>query len=79
MEGEPDAFRHLVACYQAEAIGHARAILADGEEARDAAQDAFRAAYRSLDRFKQGSHFYPWLYTILRNRCLNRSASTTSR
>jgi RNA polymerase sigma-70 factor (ECF subfamily) len=68
--GDADAFRHLVARYQSTAIGHARAILADGEDARDAAQDAFLAAFRSLDRFEEGRKFYPWLYTILRNRCL---------
>lgn len=69
-KGESDAFRHLVARYQAEAIGHARAILGNGEDARDATQDAFFAAFKSLDRFKPGNRFYPWLYTILRNRCL---------
>lgn len=69
-KGETDAFRHLVARYQGVAIGHARAILADSEDARDAAQDAFLAAFRSLNRFEEGSRFYPWLYTILRNRCL---------
>jgi RNA polymerase sigma-70 factor, ECF subfamily len=67
--GDSEAFGHLVARYQREAIGHARAILVDGEDARDAAQDAFIAAFRSLDRFDEGRRFYPWLYTILRNRC----------
>ena len=69
-EGDADAFRHLVDRYQSAAIGHARAILANGEDARDAAQDAFLSAYRSLARFDEGRRFYPWLYTILRNRCL---------
>ena len=68
--GDSDAFRHLVVRYQSSAIGHARAILANGEDARDAAQDAFLSAFRSLDRFDEGRKFYPWLYTILRNRCL---------
>src|SRR5688500_18215685 len=67
--GDAEAFRHLVARYQREAIGHARALLADGEDARDAAQDAFLAAYRALDRFDEDREFYPWLYTILRMRC----------
>jgi RNA polymerase sigma-70 factor (ECF subfamily) len=70
-EGDVDAFRHLVARYQSAAIGHACAILANGEDARDAAQDAFLSAFRSLARFDEGRKFYPWLYTILKNRCLS--------
>jgi RNA polymerase sigma-70 factor (ECF subfamily) len=72
--GDAEAFRHLVTAYQRQAIGHARAILADGEDARDAAQDAFLSAFRSIDRFEEGRKFYPWLYTILRNRCLTMLA-----
>jgi RNA polymerase sigma-70 factor (ECF subfamily) len=77
--GDREAFRHLVTRYEREAIGHARAILGDAEEARDAAQEAFFAAYRSLDRFDEARRFYPWLYTILRNRCLKLLAARTSR
>jgi RNA polymerase sigma-70 factor (ECF subfamily) len=77
--GEAEAFRHLVERYQREAIGHARAILGDAEEARDAAQEAFLAAYRALDRFDTTRRFYPWLYTILRNRCLKLLAARAAR
>ena len=68
-EGDKDAFRHIVERYQAEAIGHARAILADAEDAVDAVQEAFIDAYQSLGRFDTARQFYPWFYTILRNRC----------
>lgn len=67
--GDAEAFRHLVERYQAEAMGHALAILANREDAADAVQEAFVAAFRALGRFEAGRRFYPWLYTILRHRC----------
>jgi RNA polymerase sigma-70 factor (ECF subfamily) len=35
----------------------------------DAVQDALVAAYQALGRFDASRKFYPWFYTILRNRC----------
>src|SRR5262245_35659671 len=67
--GDRDAFRYVVERYQAEAMGHALVILADREEALDAVQDAFLDAYQALERFDTSRPFYPWFYTILRNRC----------
>ena len=67
--GDKDSFRYLVERYQAEAMGHALAILADREDALDAVQEAFLDAYQALGRFDLSREFYPWFYTILRNRC----------
>jgi len=67
--GERDAFRFLVERYQAEAVGHAFAILTNREDALDAVQEAFLDAYHALGRFDTSRQFYPWFYTILRNRC----------
>jgi len=72
--GDKEAFRHLVERYQAEAMGHALAILADCEDALDAVQDAFFDAYQALGRFDLSRQFYPWFYTILRNRCFKQVA-----
>lgn len=72
--GQADAFNHLVRKYQSEAIGHAMAILGSREDALDAVQDAFVAAYETLGRFDTSRRFYPWLYTILRNRCYKKLA-----
>lgn len=73
--GQADAFNHLVRKYQSEAIGHAMAILGNREDALDAVQEAFVAAYETLGRFDTSRRFYPWLYTILRNRCYKILAS----
>lgn len=67
--GDKEAFGYLVERYQAEAMGHALAILADREDALDAVQEAFLDAYHALARFDTSRQFYPWFYTILRNRC----------
>lgn len=73
--GDQDAFRHLVEHYQAEAIAHAVTILGNREDARDAVQEAFVDAFGALRRFDAARPFYPWLYTILRNRCYKLVAS----
>lgn len=73
--GQTEAFGYLVRKYQSEAIGHAVAILGNLEDALDAVQDAFLDAYRASGRFDASRKFYPWLYTILRNRCFKMLAS----
>jgi RNA polymerase sigma-70 factor (ECF subfamily) len=72
--GNAEAFRHVVAQYQTEAMGHALTILGNREDAEDAAQEAFVKAFRALGRFEAGRRFYPWFYTILRNCCFKLAA-----
>ena len=67
--GDKEVFRHLVEHYQAEAIGHAIAILGNREDAMDAVQEAFIDCFQALDRIDLTRRFYPWFYVILRNRC----------
>jgi RNA polymerase sigma-70 factor (ECF subfamily) len=67
--GDNEAFRHIVEHYQAEAIGHATAILGNHEDALDADQEAFIDAFQALDQIDLSRRFYPWFYVILRNRC----------
>lgn len=69
INGETDAFRFLVERYQTQAVGHAVAVLRDLEDAKDAVQEAFVDAYRSLPRFDTARRFYPWFYVLVRNRC----------
>lgn len=69
LDGERDAFGHLVQRYQRQAVGHASAILRVREDAVDAVQEAFIDAYRSLQTFDTSRPFYPWFYVLLRNRC----------
>jgi RNA polymerase sigma-70 factor (ECF subfamily) len=77
--GDKEAFRHLVEQYQRQAIGHATAILANQEDARDAVQEAFLDAFRALNSFEQSRRFYPWFYVLLRNRCFKLLAGAQRR
>lgn len=74
-KGETDCFRFLVERYQRQAVGHAAAILGSLEDAKDAVQEAFIDAYRTLSRFDTGRRFYPWLYVLIRNRCFKALAA----
>lgn len=69
LKGEKEAFRFLVERYQAQAVGHSFAILANREDARDATQEAFVDAFQSLKKFDPARRFYPWFYVLLRHRC----------
>jgi len=73
--GDRDAFRHIVERYQAQALGHAAAILGNRDDALDAVQEAFVDAFRSLGSFDAGRKFYPWFYVLLRNRSYKMIAS----
>lgn len=74
LNGETEAFRHLVESYQKQAAAHAVAILGNREDAFDAVQEAFIDAFRSLPSFDQTRRFYPWFYVLLRNRCFKMTA-----
>lgn len=45
------------------------------ERALDVSQDVLLAAYENLDRYRDTSEFACWLFTIARNRCLNKLRS----
>jgi len=77
--GDKEAFRHVVEHYQAEAIGHAVAILGNCEDAMDAVQEAFIDTFQALDRIDLARRFYPWFYIILRNRCYKLAAGRKKR
>ncbi len=77
--GDNEAFRHVVEHYQAEAIGHAIAILGNRDDAMDAVQEAFIDTFQSLDRIDLTRRFYPWFYVILRNRCYKLAAGRKKR
>jgi RNA polymerase sigma factor (sigma-70 family) len=47
------------------------ALLGAGADAEDVAQEAFVKAYRSLDRFREGGSFKPWLLSIVVNETRN--------
>ena len=47
-------------------------ILGDGDQARDACQEAASRALGAAHRYDPSQPFYPWFYRILKNHCLDR-------
>ncbi len=69
--GDQAAFGSLVRAYQRRAYAAAYSIVGNREDALEVAQESFVKAYRAMDRFDTAMPFYPWLYRIIRNTCLN--------
>lgn len=67
--GEVEAFSILVDRYRNAIYSFAYRMTGDAEEANDIAQETFVRAYRALPRFRDGSPFLPWLFTIAANLC----------
>lgn len=70
--GDREAFGELVTRYGAQARRLARTILDDPDDADDAAQDGFLAAWRHLGRFDPARPFGPWLLRIVANAAADR-------
>ena len=68
--GSPEAFETLVRTYAAGLLRVARRFLNNEEDARDAVQDAFISAFRSIEKFEAGSKLSTWLHRIVVNSAL---------
>jgi len=69
--GDSAAFDSLVRAYQRKAYAVAYGFVGNREDAVELAQESFARAYRALHRFDTSMPFYPWLYRIIKNACLN--------
>jgi DNA-directed RNA polymerase specialized sigma24 family protein len=69
--GNPAVYNALVRTYQDVAYSVAYRVLGHPDEAADAAQRAFLAAYRALPSFRGGS-FKAWLLRIVTNVCYDQ-------
>ena len=70
--GDQEAFARLVEDHKRAVYGLCLRLLADSEEARDAAQETFVRAYTALDTFDASQPFAPWVLRIARNHCLDQ-------
>ncbi len=70
--GDHESFGALVIRYERELMGHALALLGNREDALDILQETFVRVFKSIDRFQAGRKFYPWIYGIMRNLCVDR-------
>jgi len=73
--GSEPAFEFLVATQRERMHAVARRFLSEDEDARDAVQDAFLAAYRGIDRFEGQARLSTWLHRVVVNACLMKLRS----
>ncbi len=69
------AFNLLVRQYQRRLYSFVRRMITDHDEAQDVLQNTFIKAWNGLDKFREDSKLYSWLYRIAHNECLNHLRS----
>jgi len=67
--GNRDAFTALVSRYRGMVYAAAFCFLGNAEDAQDAAQEAFVAAYGRLGQLREPDKFAPWLRRLASNGC----------
>jgi RNA polymerase sigma-70 factor, ECF subfamily len=77
--GDADAFETLVRKYMPALLRVARRFLRSEEDARDAVQDAFISAYKSIRNFASNSQLGTWLHRIVVNSALMKLRSQKRR
>ena len=69
--GSEPAFEAIFDRHHRTVLAFCRHMVGSPEEAEDAVQHTFLAAYRQLRHAPGPIHLRPWLYTVARNRCLS--------
>jgi RNA polymerase sigma-70 factor (ECF subfamily) len=72
LAGDSDAFGEVVRRWERKIYALAYGITGSVEDARDAAQDTFIAAYRNLQGFRGEAKVSSWLHRIAVNQCITR-------
>ena len=65
-----EAFRLLLKKYQQKIYWHVRRMVIDHDDADDVVQDIFIKVWRNLEKFREDSQLYTWLYRIATNECI---------
>ncbi|HEX7182232.1 MAG TPA: sigma-70 family RNA polymerase sigma factor [Thermoanaerobaculia bacterium] len=77
--GDESAFESLVRTHGGRMLAVARRLLRDEDDARDAVQEAFAAAFRTIASFEGTSLIATWLHRIVVNACLMKLRSRKRR
>lgn len=64
-------FNLLVRKYQQKIYWHIRKMVIDHDDSDDLVQEVFVKVWKNLDRFREDSQLYTWVYRIATNECLN--------
>ena len=65
------AFTTLVKKYQERIYWHVRRMVVMHEDANDVVQNIFIKVWNGLEKFREDSQLYTWLYRIATNECLS--------
>ncbi len=69
--GDASAFEHMVRAHEQLVLRTAQRMLANQEDAKDAAQEVFLRLYKSLSKLGEERELVPWLYRVTINICLD--------
>jgi RNA polymerase sigma-70 factor (ECF subfamily) len=72
LAGEPEAFGEIVRRWERRIFALACGMLGSPEDARDATQETFLAAFRNLRGFRGEAKVSSWLHRIAVNQCITR-------
>jgi RNA polymerase sigma-70 factor (ECF subfamily) len=76
---DPNAFGEIVRRWERKIFALCFGMLGREDEARDAAQETFIAAYRNLSGFRGDARVSSWLHRIAVNQCLTTKRRERSR
>ena len=65
------AFEELIRQYEKKVYTLCFRMCSNSEDAEEAAQDAFLALWRGIDRFRQESSLSTWIYRLATNACID--------
>ena len=61
----------LVRKYQQKVYWHIRKMVIDHDDTDDLTQEVFIKIHRNIQKFREDSQLYTWIYRIATNECLN--------
>ena len=64
-------FNLLINKYQEKIYFHVRRMVIDHDESNDLVQETFIRVFKNIDKFREDSSLYTWIYRIATNLCLN--------
>jgi RNA polymerase sigma-70 factor (ECF subfamily) len=65
------AFTTVIKKYQEKTYWHIRRIVIQHDDANDVMQNVFLKVWNNLEKFREGSTLFTWIYRIATNECLS--------